>query len=112
MEQPYTKKEIEKFITDFKLEVSPEYVINYWGKKGWITKKGTMVSSMHVAIHVANSIYIESVRKKLRNNKCWGKTNIECEVININNRIEMINNEYNLSLPSVEINSIYLKQKI
>lgn len=54
MKSLYTLQEVMDCASKLSLKVTPEEIFNYWEEKGWKTKKGTFISSLHLAINVAN----------------------------------------------------------
>lgn len=46
---------------------------NYWNKKGWLTKKGTEVVSLEIAIDVYNGIVLQKAMKKAAKKTGIGK---------------------------------------
>ena len=58
-----TEKAVKAIIESQNLAVSPDFVMDYWGAKGWRTKRGTPVHSLEVAVHVCNSIHVNRMRK-------------------------------------------------
>ncbi len=64
MEEIYSFEEIADYINKRNLAVSPEYVVSYWTKKKWITKKGTPVKTLAAAVDVANSIFLTKKRRE------------------------------------------------
>lgn len=61
----FTIEEIDSFLHGRRIPylVTLEQVIDYWGKKNWLTLKGQKVSTVSVAVNVANSHYVELQRK-------------------------------------------------
>lgn len=57
------EKEVKEIIERENLPVSADFVLDYWGLKGWKTKRGTPVQSFHIAVHVCNSIYVQKMRR-------------------------------------------------
>lgn len=64
MEEIYSFEEIADYINKRNLAVSPEYVVSYWTKKKWITKKGTPVKTLAAVVDVANSIFLTKKRRE------------------------------------------------
>ena len=62
MDKKYTFEEITGYINKRNLAVSPEYVINYWDNKKWLTKKGVPVKTLAAVVDVANSIFLTKER--------------------------------------------------
>lgn len=60
----FTLEDIESEISkQSEVVVSAETVYHYWKSKNWRTKKGTLVRSLHIAIHVVNSFYYPRTNK-------------------------------------------------
>ena len=59
----FTKEEIYYYIVKNNLSVDVEFVIDYWSKKEWKTKKGEPVKTLAAAVNVCNSIYCTMIRK-------------------------------------------------
>lgn len=52
-------RQVEVFIAEKGLYVTPQEVFDYWDRKGWLTKKGTPIKTLEAAISVVNSIAIQ-----------------------------------------------------
>lgn len=65
-------------------EVTVEQVLEYWGRKNWLTQKGERVSTISSAVNVANSYVIQQKRKKgvVSFDKVIEKKNSENEWVN------------------------------
>ena len=59
----FSEEKVKEYIAKNKLAVDPDFVMDYWGKKEWLTLQGTVVSSLAAAVHVCNSIYLTRKRK-------------------------------------------------
>lgn len=59
----FSQEKVKEYIAKNKLAVDPDFVMDYWGKKEWLTLQGTVVSSLAAAVHVCNSIYLTRKRK-------------------------------------------------
>lgn len=65
----FTKEEIYYYIVKNNLSVDLDFVIDYWSKKEWKTKKGEPVKTLAAAVNVCNSIYCTRIRKELQASK-------------------------------------------
>lgn len=59
----FSEEKVKEYIAKNKLAVDPNFVMDYWGKKEWLTLQGTVVSSLAAAVHVCNSMYLTRKRK-------------------------------------------------
>lgn len=59
-------RQVEAFIEEKGLYVTPQQVFEYWDSKDWLTKKGTPVKTLEAAISVVNGIVIQKERKKAK----------------------------------------------
>ena len=57
-------RQVEVYIAEKGLYVTPQQVFNYWDRKDWLTKKGTPVKTLEAAISVVNGIVLQKERKK------------------------------------------------
>lgn len=55
-----TMTQIEIYISEKGLYVTPQQVWDYWSKKNWLTLKGQPVKTLEAAVHVVNGIVISS----------------------------------------------------
>lgn len=63
-----TVEQVEVYIAEKGLFVTPKQVFNYWSRKDWKTKKGLPVKTLETAINVVNSIVIQREQRKIKNN--------------------------------------------
>lgn len=68
-EKRYSKEEVLDMIMRFGLGVPVDFVMEYWGKKNWKTKKGEPVKTLEAAVNVCNSIYCTRLRKELQESR-------------------------------------------
>ena len=54
---------VQEFIDEAGLSISAEEVLEYWKKKNFLTKKGQPIKTLEALVHVANSIYVQRMRK-------------------------------------------------
>lgn len=98
MDNLYNREEIEEFIRLFKLDVSTDYVINYWAQKSWKTAKGTPVKTLSAAVNVANSLYLENIRKGY-----GSESAVVSDIMKINKRIIALNLKYGKNIPLIPL---------
>lgn len=60
-----TMEQVEIYIAEKGLFVTPEAVFDYWDKKKWETHKGLPVKTLESAIHVVNSIAVQRKMKEM-----------------------------------------------
>lgn len=54
-----TMRQVEIYIAERGLYITPQQVFEYWDKKKWLTQKGLPVKTLEAAINVANSVVIQ-----------------------------------------------------
>lgn len=53
---------IQEYIDECGLPISVAEVLEYWGKKNFLTKKGEPVKTLEALVNVANSIFVQRLR--------------------------------------------------
>lgn len=82
----FTLEDIDKFLHSRKTpyEATLDQVIEYWGKKNWLTQKGERVANVSAIVNVANSYVVQQKRKNgvVGFDKIVEKKNSEGEWVN------------------------------
>lgn len=61
----FTLEDIDEFLHSRKIpyEATLEQVLEYWGRKNWLTQKGERVATISAVVNVANSYVIQQKRR-------------------------------------------------
>ena len=62
-----TMTQVEVYIAEKGMSITPKQVFEYWDKKDWLTNKGVPVKTLEAAINVVNGIF---VNKYIHQNEC------------------------------------------
>lgn len=61
----YAIQDIQNYLNKKPKIVAPiDFIVSYWEKKKWLTKKGKRVKNISALVNVANSCYLEKYRRE------------------------------------------------
>lgn len=82
----FTLEEIDKYLhsRSMPFDATLDQILEYWGKKNWLTTKGEKVATVSAAVNVVNSFVIQQKRKKgvVDFDKVYQRKNEESEWVN------------------------------
>lgn len=76
-----TLNQVEVYVAEKSLFCEPQDAYNYWEKRKWKTRKGTIVKSLEAAINVYNGLAIKQYTKKKAQSKTKKQTQDERKAI-------------------------------